>query len=547
MVVDRLSVSQKLYGGFAIVIMLMVVVACVGAIRVHKINDILTELTDYNAVKQRYAINMRGSVHDRSIAVRDAILAQNTTYYKTQADLIHKLDEDYAKNKDAMVRLFARIPDRVNDHERELVANMHAIETRAMPKIKEALTLALKDEHAAAKVLQNGLAADFTKWLAAVNAFIDYEEYLNQRLTPKARSIASHFSFLMFVLTLVMTGAGFGIAFLIAYNIKGSLGAEPVQIYKVIATIAKGDLSKEVQTRFKHSALGAICEMQSSMVHIIRQINQSSEEISKKSLLVSDLSKVSQDNANKQEDMTAQLIASMQEIQDSIQDVEAIVEQTEANSMQSVDLSKQGKEAMENMATGMARITSGVEDSAIQIQSLDQHAQSIGHSTELIQGIADQTNLLALNAAIEAARAGEHGRGFAVVADEIRKLAEHTGKATQEIDHIIQLIQEETKKSVASMENMVTEVRKNQEHVSKAVEALETIYNKATNSLEDTKKVVAHSHNQHVQIEGIAEKVNQIAQMASEVSKSMTSNTQEIGALESTAQNLQKIVHNFTL
>lgn len=50
----------------------------------------------------------------------------------------------------------------------------------------------------------------------------------------------------MFVLTLVMTGAGFGIAFLIAYNIKGSLGAEPVQIYKVIATIAKGDLSKEV-------------------------------------------------------------------------------------------------------------------------------------------------------------------------------------------------------------------------------------------------------------------------------------------------------------
>lgn len=200
------------------------------------------------------------------------------------------------------------------------------------------------------------------------------------------------------------------------------------------------------------------------MVHIIRQINQSSEEISKKSLLVSDLSKVSQDNANKQEDMTAQLIASMQEIQDSIQDVEAIVEQTEANSMQSVDLSKQGKEAMENMATGMARITSGVEDSAIQIQSLDQHAQSIGHSTELIQGIADQTNLLALNAAIEAARAGEHGRGFAVVADEICKLAEHTGKATQEIDHIIQLIQEETKKSVASMENMVTEVRKNQEH-----------------------------------------------------------------------------------
>lgn len=215
------------------------------------------------------------------------------------------------------------------------------------------------------------------------------------------------------------------------------------------------------------------------MVHIIKQISQSSSDISQKSLLVLNLSKVSQDNASKQEDMTAQLITNMQKIQNSIQDVEAIVEQTEANSTQSVELSKKGKEAMENMTAGMARITSGVEDSVAQIQSLDQHAQNIGHSTELIQDIADQTNLLALNAAIEVARAGEHGRGFAVVADEIRKLAEHTGEATKEINHIIQLIQEETKKSVASMENMVVEVRDGQKHVDEAVKALETIYDKA--------------------------------------------------------------------
>ncbi|BCZ18288.1 methyl-accepting chemotaxis protein [Helicobacter sp. NHP19-003] len=547
MIDDRLSVSQKLFGGFTIVIMLMVVVACVGTIRVRSINSILTELTDYNAVKQRYAINMRGSVHDRSVAIRDAILAQNAAYYQTQVSLIQKLNVDYRQNKENMADMFARIPEKVNDRERQLATNINVIEARTMPKIQEALILARKDERAAAKILENGLAADFTNWLAAVNAFIDYEEYLNQQLTPKARNIASRFSFLMFVLTFVMTAAGFGIAFLIARNIRGSLGAEPTQIRKVVAAIAKGDLSKEVQTRFKYSALDAIGEMQSSMVHIIKQISQSSSDISRKSLLVSDLSKVSMDNANKQEAMTTQLIANMQDVQSSIQDVEAIVEQTEANSTQSVELSKKGKEAMEDMAAGMARITSGVENSAAQIQSLDQHAQNIGHSTELIQGIADQTNLLALNAAIEAARAGEHGRGFAVVADEIRKLAEHTGEATKEIDHIIQLIQEETKKSVASMENMVTEVRKGQEHVNEAVGALETIYDKAANSLEDTKKVVAHSHNQHSQIEEIAKKVAQIAQMAAEVSKSMVGNTKEVGALEETAQNLQKLVHNFTL
>ncbi|AVY94678.1 methyl-accepting chemotaxis protein [Microvirgula aerodenitrificans] len=293
--------------------------------------------------------------------------------------------------------------------------------------------------------------------------------------------------------------------------------------------------------------IDAMGSMQISLRAIIKQISQSAGQLAHTAHSMTEQMERLEQASSAANESTSSAAAAIEQLSVSIDHVSANARETEVDSRDVAELAQRGRTTAHDVSASILSISGEISTASNQVVLLAERTRNISGIADTIRDIADQTNLLALNAAIEAARAGEAGRGFAVVADEVRKLAERTALATNEISTIIQAVVKETATVSEVMDHVNPMVEAGVTQVNQLTASLGDIDDRMERALERFRNVAEAVTEQSQAGTNLAGDVERVVGVVEETQSTVQFTREAARQLESLALGLQKEVARFSI
>ncbi|MFP4332551.1 MAG: methyl-accepting chemotaxis protein [Campylobacterales bacterium] len=310
---------------------------------------------------------------------------------------------------------------------------------------------------------------------------------------------------------------------------------------KKIQQLSDGDLRVNFEEKvFKNTTtevralIDSVKSMAGQLEKMVKSINHSSQSVMVDAKNVEDEIAINQNNINQLFEEINNLSRMNEQINEGIENIVTASSLANEKTSHGRDMVTTISQTLHDLSLKSQDNARTIEDLSSQSDNLTRQAQDVTNILTVVSDIAEQTNLLALNATIEAARAGEHGKGFAVVADEVRKLAERTQKALNEIDASINVM-------IQSINEQADAARKIAgEYKEQMVENIERMSVDVSNDLNVTFESIEGSI---AEVDTITKEQNKIVGESKDINSSMSKLIDITEKSANEAKNSSKTLH----
>lgn len=337
------------------------------------------------------------------------------------------------------------------------------------------------------------------------------------------------------------------IAIFLTYLIANNLSAHIKSISKLALELAKGDMTRKLNTNRKDEFRLLMVDLekmrvlwQESISKVISSAEKLKDVIGTLTNTSGLISNTASDNQNR-----ALTVAASDEMVSTTQDIAKNCEHASATAEESAKATETSVAKIQNIIDKINEQVIKSRSDAQLVQKLSDQAQKIGSIVQTIDDIATQTNLLALNATIEAARTGEAGKGFAVVADEVRALASRTSNSTKEITNMVQKVQVDAGQADEAKQ-ISTKVMDSLENESSEIEEiLNTLTTKVNEVTGQITQIATAAEQQTVATSEIYSNMKQITDGSKELAEDLVDVNEDIKQTNTQITVLSNMVSEF--